>query len=180
MELWEKTLESALLYEGKILRLRRDRVLLPNGRETTREVVEHPGGVCILPVDQEGNVLFVRQYRYAYGTVLLELPAGKLEPGEDPYEAALRELEEETGYRTSGLTSLGEVYPTPGCMDEVLHLYYTDRLIPSAQRLDEDEFLQVEKMPLKEAAAMVLDGRLPDGKSQIALLKYLLLTGGEK
>ena len=175
MELWEKTLESTTLYQGKILTLRRDRVALPSGREALREVVDHPGGVCILPVDKQGRLLFVRQYRYAYGQPLLELPAGKLEPGEEPYPAALRELEEETGHTAALLHPLGKVYPTPGCMNEVLHLYYADTLTETAQHLDEDEFLNVEPIPLEQAVRMALDGEIPDGKSQIALLKYTLL-----
>jgi len=175
MSYTEKILESNTLYEGRILTLKKDRVLLPNGKEGMREYTTHSGAVCILPIDESGNVFFVRQYRSACREEILELPAGRMEPGEDPALCGHRELEEETGHTAEMLHSLGKLYPSPGCMNEILYLYYADRLTPTAQHLDEDEFLEVEKMPLEEAVAMVLENKIPDAKTQTALLKYWAL-----
>lgn len=174
LNLDEIQLEREVLYDGKILRLERDRVKLPNGNTAWREICRHPGGVCVLAVTPQGEVLFVRQFRYAYGTTLLELPAGELEPGEEPLPAALRELEEETGYQAAKLHYMGEMYPTPGCMDEVLHLYYGDDLQKTQAHPDEDEFLELVKIPLEQALEMVFAGELPDAKTQLALLRYQL------
>lgn len=174
MELLEKTLSHQVVYEGRVLRLEVDKIRLPNGGEAVREVARHPGGVCVLALTPAGEVLFVRQYRYPYGKEILELPAGKLEPGEEPMAAALRELEEETGYTSDILHPLGTVYPSPGCMDEVLHLFLAGELKKTAQNLDEDEFLQVEAIPLQKALAMVAGDALPDAKTQVALLRYRL------
>lgn len=172
MEHSEKTLSSSRLYSGKILSLHVDEVELQNGNTATREVVHHNGGVCVLAVDEEDSVLFVRQFRYPYREVLLELPAGKLEAGEDPAACGLRELEEETGYIAGDYRFLARVYPSPGYLDEVLYLYLAKHLTPAQQHLDEDEFLSVEKIPLERAVAHCLDGEITDAKSLVALLKY--------
>lgn len=180
MQHLEEQLESQTLYDGKIIRVVRDRVRLENGREAFREVVHHPGGVCVLALTEQQEVLLVRQFRYPYGEELLELPAGKREPGEDPRLCGIRELEEETGYQAGEFLDFGRLYPTPGYCDEIIYLFLARDLRPSRQHLDEDEFLDVVKLPLSEALAMVLDGRLPDAKTQIALLKYAALSSQGK
>ncbi|MCC8022282.1 MAG: NUDIX hydrolase [Clostridiales bacterium] len=123
MNLTEKTLEEQTVFQGKIFRVKRDKVLLPNGHQSVREVVEHPGGVMVAPLTRDDTLLFVRQYRYAFRDVILELPAGKLEPGENPYDAGLRELREEVGARAEKVVTLGCIYPTVGYCSEVIHLY---------------------------------------------------------
>jgi len=175
MELREKTLGSETVYDGKILHIRRDIVELPNGKESVREVVDHSGGVCVLALDGEGRVLMVRQFRYPYKEVLRELPAGKLERGEDPYAAALRELKEETGAAAPALRSLGELYPSPGYCGEVIHMYLARELDFGAASPDEDEFLQVDRVPFGELVKDVLDGEIRDAKTIAAVLKAKLL-----
>lgn len=172
MELYEKKLSSRQLFAGKVIRVELDEVELPNGKITSREVVRHHGGVCILALDEDGNVPMVKQYRYPYAEVLMELPAGKLEPGEDPADCGRRELEEETGYVAGEFSLLGKVYPTPGYVDEVLHLYLAKRLDKTAQRLDDDEFLNVEWLPLSDVIDRCLDGTIVDAKTVVAVLKY--------
>lgn len=172
MEPVEKKQSSRRVYDGRILALDVDEVLLQNGHTATREVVRHHGGVCVLAMDDNDNVLFVRQFRYPYDEVLLELPAGKIEPGEDPAACGMRELEEETGHAAGTFTFLSRVYPSPGYVDEVLHLYLAWNLKPTAQRLDEDEFLEVEKIPFERAVSLCLDGTITDAKTLVSLLKY--------
>lgn len=172
---FEKTVKSELLYDGRIIRLFRDEVLLENGACATRELVRHTGGVAVLALDGADNVLFVRQYRYPYAKTLLELPAGKLEAGEDPAACGLRELEEETGHTARDFRFLARVFPTPGYTDEVLHLFLARDLVPTRQRLDENEFLTVEKIPFAEAVGLCLSGGIEDAKSLVALLKYQVL-----
>ena len=180
MELTEKKLESQQLYDGKIVKLFRDRVELPNGKTAFREVVRHPGGVFILPVDEAGNVYMVRQFRYPYDRAILEIPAGKLEYGEEPLLAAKRELEEEIGAVAEDWRHLGDIWPTPGFCDEVQHLYLARGLKFGETHPDEDEFLEQVCMPFAEATAMAADGRLQDSKSVVALLRAHLLMEVEK
>ena len=180
MELIEKQLDSTQLYDGKIVRLYRDRVELPNGKEAFREVVRHPGGVIILPVDNEGCVRMVRQFRYPYGRVILEIPAGKLEYGEEPFSAAVRELSEEIGATAGNWTELGKLLPTPGFCDEVQHLYLARDLTFGEVHPDEDEFLEQVKLPFAEAYAMAADGRLQDSKTVVALLRAHLRMEEER
>ncbi len=163
------------MYDGKILHIRRDTVELPNGREAIREVVDHNGGVCVLALDGEGRVLMVRQFRYPYKEVLRELPAGKLERGEDPYAAAMRELKEETGATTPSLQSLGELYPSPGYCGEIIHMYLAQELDFGAANPDDDEFLQVERIPLDELTEDILSGKIRDAKTIAAVLKVKLM-----
>jgi ADP-ribose pyrophosphatase len=175
MDLTEKQLTSEKIFDGRVLHVRLDTVRLPNGGEATREVVDHPGGVCVLAMDDQGRVLMVSQYRYPYERVLREIPAGKLEYGEDPFEAAKRELREETGATAGEFTSLGELYPSPGYCGEVLHMYMAWDLTFGETCPDEDEFLTVERVPLKDLVDQVLKGELRDAKTVAAVLKAKLL-----
>lgn len=178
MELFEKTRSSRLVYDGGLLKVYRDDVELVNGAAAWREVIRHPGAVVMVPVDGEGNVYLVRQFRYPYGKAILEVPAGKLEPGEEPFPAAKRELSEEIGAEAAEWTELGQFLPTPGFCDEVQHVYLARGLTFGATHPDEDEFLETVKLPLGEAVAMAVDGRLEDSKTVAALLRaYLRLKG---
>ena len=172
MQLEEKTLQQDYRYRGKIVNLRVDNARLPDGSEALREVIEHPGGVCVAALTEEDELLFVRQYRYPYGEVVCELPAGKLDgKGEDPLSAACRELREETGATAENIVSLGELYPTPGYCDEIIRLYFATGLHFGEAQPDADEFLEVERIPLSEAVRLVMDGTLKDAKTQTAILK---------
>ena len=177
MDLTEKTLSSEKIYDGAIIHVRRDRVLLPNGHTSTREIVEHPGGVGILALDDEDRVALVRQYRYAFSRVLTEIPAGKREPGEEPFLTARRELQEEVGATAREWQSLGEVIASPGCYDEVLYLYLARDLTFGAQHPDEDEFLNVERIPFDELLRRCLQNEVQDAKTVAAVLKAKLLLG---
>ncbi len=168
MKLGEQTVRKQYVFRGKLIRVRCDDAVLPDGRPCTREVVEHPGGACVLAV-LEGNVALVRQFRYAYGEELLEIPAGKLEPGEDPAVAALRELGEETGLLAEKLVLRFTLYPTPGYTDEKIYVYEAEGLRRGNSHPDEGEFLDTVWIPLAEAYAMVADGRIRDAKTIVAL-----------
>ena len=176
MELIEKTLERQPIFDGRIIKVHVDKVELPNGSTSTREIVNHPGGVGILALDKENNVLIVTQYRYAYQQTLPEIPAGKLERGEDPYHAALRELKEETGASAEKLTSLGNVYPSPGFSDEIIRLYLARNLTWGEMQPD-DEFLEVQRIPFHILVDRILTGEITDAKTCIAVLKAKLLLG---
>lgn len=175
MELTEKTLSSREIYRGRVIRVRVDEVALPNGSTSLREIVEHPGGVGILALDEENRVYLVRQYRYAFAQTLLEIPAGKREAGEEPFLTAQRELREEIGAEASHWESLGQIIASPGCYDEVLHLYLARGLSFGAQQLDEDEFLNVERMPFDALLDRCMAGDIRDGKTVTAVLKAKLL-----
>ena len=175
MDLTEKCLESREIYKGRILRLRVDTVALPNGKTSLREIVEHPGGVGILALDENGCVPMVTQYRYAFSRTLLEIPAGKREPGEDPLTTARRELREETGAEATHWQPLGAILPSPGCYGEVLHLYLARDLTFGATHPDADEFLQVRRLPFDTLLARCLSGEIEDGKTVAAVLKAKLL-----
>lgn len=171
MELFEKTIEKNYVYEGKIINVRRDKAALPTGKPCTREVVEHNGGVCVAALTDSNELLFVRQFRYPYMEVILELPAGKLEKGEDPFEAGKRELEEETGNIAEKYADLGKFYPTPGYCGEIIHLYAAWNLTETHMHLDDDEYLEVERIPLSKAVDMVLSGEIVDGKTQALVMR---------
>ena len=172
---FEKTLSSKRIFDGKIIRVCHDSVLLENGETAMREVVYHNGGVCILPLTENGEVIFVRQFRYPYKEEVLELPAGKLNLGEDPFESAVRELKEETGAEAKKYTSLGRLYPSPGYCGEIITMYLAQQLSFGEQNLDEDEFLNIVKIPFDEAVEMVLNGEIPDAKTQTAILKTKIM-----
>ncbi len=171
MDMTEKKLSSKTIYDGKILHVRADTVLLPNGNTSVREVADHPGGVAIVAIDDDDNVLTVKQYRYVFSRVMEELPAGKLEPGEDPDEAALRELKEETGASPRRFMPLGELIVSPGCYGEVLHLYLALGLETGEQSPDEDEFLDVSRAPFETMLSRVLSGEIKDAKTVAGILK---------
>jgi len=170
MNLKEITRSQEYKYRGKIVNLRLDEAELPNGRRAAREVVEHVGGACVAALTEKNELLFVRQFRYPYGEALLELPAGKLEPGEEPEAGIRRELLEETGAVGGTFHFLGKLYPTPGYCDEVLWMYATRVARRTDSQPDEDEFLEVETIPLAEAVKMVMAQKLPDAKTQAAIL----------
>lgn len=175
MELHEEFVSREEIFHGRIVDLRVDTVRLPNGHLTIREVVDHPGGVAIVALDEADNVLTVRQYRYAFGRVLEEIPAGKLERGEDPREAALRELREETGATCDRLTPLGALYASPGGFCEVVHLYLAEGLHFGEQQPDEDEFINAYRTPFDVFLGRVLRGEICDGKTVSGILKVYAL-----
>ncbi len=180
MKLFEKTISEETIYTGRIIRVHVDDVELENGKTAKREVVEHPGGVSVAVLTEGNQLIFVRQFRYPYHKVLLELPAGKLEPGEDPFEAMKREQMEETGTKGENYISLGEVYPTGGYCGEIIRLWACRAVGEQAElRLDEDEFLSTELIPLEKAVEMVCSNEIPDAKTQIGVMKtaYLVKKG---
>lgn len=171
-QLWEKCLSSELIYDGKVVHLYVDQVELPNGMRSTREYVKHIGAVAVLPLTDEGEVICVRQYRYAHGCIMTEIPAGKLDSREEDHiEAALRELREETGARCERLTYLGLFRSTPAILDEKIDLYLAEGLTFGETDPDEDEFLELERVPLCELVDRVMSGEITDGKTQVAILK---------
>ena len=166
----EKILSSEPIYEGKLVKLYRDTVELPDGKQADREIVKHPGAVAMVPLLPGGDVLLVRQYRTAARRILLEIPAGTLEPGEDPLIAAERELQEETGYKPGKLVRLGAQYTAPGYTSELIHLFLATELEAARLDADDDEFIEVVRLPFDEALRQVIAGEIPDGKTQVALL----------
>lgn len=177
MKLEEKTVESELKYDGKIVKLFVDKAEVENGDIVKREVIKHPGGVCVVPLDEDENVIFVRQFRYPHKRVFLEIPAGKLEYGENHRECGLRELKEETGFVCDSFEYLGNLVPTPAYDTEIIHMYLARRLHAGEQNLDKDEFLETEKIPLKKAAEMIMKNEIADAKTQVAILKTMFLLG---
>lgn len=176
MDLTERKLSREDKFAGRIVTVHVDTVALPGGGTAAREVVDHPGGVAVLALDGENNVLAVTQYRYPFGRTMLEIPAGKLDhPGEDPGEAGLRELKEETGAVPGVYRSLGRILPSPGCYGETLHLFLARDLEMGEQHLDKDEFLNVERVPFGEMVRRCLSGEIEDAKTVAAVLKAKLL-----
>lgn len=169
-DLTEKTVRSTQVYDGVLLHVRRDEVELPNGSPAIRELIVHGGASCVLPIDDVGNTYLVRQYRYPFERPILEIPAGKLDAGEHPDEAARRELEEEIGMTADELIYLGEFYPTVAYSTEIIHMYVARGLKKTAQNLDEDEFLNIVAMPIEQLRTDVLAGKIGDGKTMAAVL----------
>ena len=174
----EKTITSEQVYDGIVVKLFSDRVELENGYKATREVIHHPGGVCVVALDDDENVFMVEQFRCPFGEVLVEVPAGKLEYGEDPETCGRRELREEAGAQAQSFEYLGCLYPTVAYDTEKIHMFLARGLSPCEQDLDEGEFLDVRKMPLKQAFEMAMNNELPDAKTQLAIIKaYLKIHG---
>lgn len=175
MELTEKKLSRKDVYTGLLVNVHIDEVLLPNGRTAQREVVEHGDGVGVLALDERNNVLTVTQYRYVFGKTMLEIPAGKLDEGENPVTGALRELKEETGAVPDSLLPLGPILPACGCYGETLYLFLARGLHFEEQNLDDDEFLTVERIPFEEMVHRCVNGEIEDAKTVAAVLKAKVL-----
>ncbi|MBQ7499514.1 MAG: NUDIX hydrolase [Clostridia bacterium] len=175
MKLFERFISREKIFDGNILHVVRDTVELENGDVVTREVIHHGGAVCVIPVTGDGKVIIERQYRYAVEKVMLEIPAGKLEPGEDPEVCAARELEEETGYTADKLVYMGEFYASPAILNEKVTMYLALGLKKGKKHLDADEFLEVSEMPLEELLKMCVSGEISDSKTQLALFKYMYM-----
>lgn len=171
----EKTLKDTTVFDGHLIRVHVDDVELDNGMVAKREIVSHPGGVSVAILTEKNELLFVKQFRCPYQEELLELPAGKLEPGEDPVAGALRELKEETGAVPDTFLPMGVTLPSPGCLSERLYLFLARGLHMESQQLDEDEFLNVERIPFNEMVHRVMDGEIEDGKTIAAVLKAKVL-----
>ena len=168
----ETTASSELIFDGKVLHLYRDEINLPDGGKSFREYCKHNGAVCVVPLTREGEVICIRQYRYALDRVTLEIPAGKFDYiGEDHREAALRELREETGYTTETLTDIGPLATSPALLTEIIYCYLAEDLIPGDCDPDPDEFLEMVKIPLCDMVDMILSGEVQDAKTQAAVLK---------
>lgn len=176
MEMREKTLSQEYYFKGHIMNARLDQVELPNGNTAGREVCEHLGGVGVLPIDKDGNIILVRQYRYPYDEIMLEIPAGKLDHGddEDAADCGLRELKEETGCTAGRIVPLGCIYPSPGFLTEVVHLFAVLDLTDGEMQPDEDEFVEVVRLPVAEVEAMADRNEIRDAKTLVALYRAKL------
>ena len=179
MELEEKTLNSELIFDGVLLKLYRDGVELPGGGRSAREYVHHPGGAAVVALDGDGNVYLERQFRYPYRKVVTEIPAGKLEAGEDPFDAIRRELKEEIGAEARRWDSLGHIMPSVGYTDEMLYLFLARDLTFGETHWDRDEYLEPFRLPFAEALERAADGRISDGKTVSALFRADRLMRGE-
>lgn len=176
MEMREKTLSQKYYFQGNIMSARLDQVELPDGKTAPREICEHLGGVGVLPIDKDGNIILVRQYRYPYDELTLEIPAGKLDhgEGEDIEACGMRELKEETGCTAGRIVPLGCIYPSPGFLTEVVHLFAALDLTEGEMQLDEGEFVEVVRLSLAEVEAMVERNEIRDGKTVVALYRARL------
>ena len=171
MNLKETPITQGYAYKGKIVNLRVDDALLPTGKVAKREVVEHNGGVCVAALTDKREILLVKQFRYPYGEIIYEIPAGKRDGNEEPLVCGKRELKEETGATAERFIPLGELYPTPGYCGEVIWMFAAFGLSFGEKNPDEDEFLEVERVPFEKAVEMVLKGEIKDAKTQTAILK---------
>lgn len=169
-ELLEKTISSERIFDGKIINLRVDTVELPNGKQGKRETVEHPGAVAVIAINDNNEILMVKQFRHAVQEIIWEIPAGKLEKGEDPKDCAERELSEETGYKAKQIKQLAHFFTTPGFTDEAMYLFIAKDLTLDKQNLDEDEFVIVEKIPINMAVNMIYQGEIVDSKTIVGIL----------
>lgn len=168
----EKTIKTEKIFTGKVIQLQVDDVSLPNGETSTREIIKHPGAVAVIPITKDNKIVFVEQFRKPLEKSLVEIPAGKLEEGEEPISAAIRELEEETGYTTNDLSLVTSFYTSPGFADELITIYITDTIEKLATPIagDEDEFVEIIELTLDEAKQYVEDGRIQDAKTNYAIL----------
>ena len=178
MNTTEKQKDFKYVYNGRVINLRVDTAILPNGNTALREVIEHPGGVCVLPIDENGDVFLVRQFRYPYMKETLEIPAGKRDKDgdTDPLSCGKRELKEETGAVAKNFIPLGTLYPSPGYTDEVIYMYAATDLTFGDAEPDDDEFINLVRMPFKNAVGLVLSGEITDSKTQVAILKAEILS----
>ncbi|MBE6596505.1 MAG: NUDIX hydrolase [Ruminococcaceae bacterium] len=177
----EKMISSEFIFDGKVVHLYKDKVRLPDGNESVREYVKHIGAVAVVPITTENEVICVRQYRYAIGRMLLEIPAGKLDSKDEiPEEAARRELREETGAVSAKLTYLGKFFSSPAILDECIHIYLAEELELGDTDPDEDEFLEIVKIPIDKLADMICSGEIIDGKTQAGVLKALSIIKKRK
>lgn len=179
-DLTEQQTASELIFDGRILHVYRDRIVLPNGEPSTRELIRHIGAVCVVPITADGKVVMEYQFRYPVNMVTTEIPAGKLDsPDEDRLMAIKRELREETGYLADEWIDMGIYYPAAAYSDEKITMYMARGLHKGEQELDEDEFMEIAEIPIEEVVQDIMDGRITDGKTQVAVLKaYNLLTKG--
>lgn len=176
MNFFEKSIEQEYIFKGRVINLRKDVVELPDGTTSEREIVEHNGGVGIVAVNESGQIILVKQFRKPLEDVLLEIPAGKLERGEDPYDCGIRELEEETGLKPLELRKLTEVFSCPGISNEKLHLYFCNKMVKGNVNLDDDENIEVLYLDYNKAHEMVVSGEIKDSKTIIGILmasKYI-------
>ena len=174
----ETCTDSEDIFEGNVLHVKKDSILLPNGSPSFREIIRHTGAVCVIPVLDNGDVVMERQYRYPVDRVILEIPAGKLDSkGENRFSAIQRELREETGYTADQWTEIGPLYPAPAYSDEYITMYLAQGLHRGDRHLDEDEFLDVHTVPLKDLVEDVMSGKIADAKTQICILKAARLLG---
>lgn len=171
----EKTVSSEKVFEGRIIKVKVDKVEMPDGSTSTRELVEHPGGVGIVALTGNDEIILVKQYRKPLDKIIYEIPAGKLDPGEHHRTCGIRELEEETGLSAKVFDYMGFIYPSPGFTDEVTHVYLAKELTQGETHPDDDEFLDVEKVPFERALKMVIDGEINDAKSVFGILKYNMM-----
>lgn len=176
--LCEKTKEIRDVFNGRILHVQNNTVILPNGNESTREIIRHVGAVCVIPVTDDGKVIVERQFRYPINSVITEIPAGKLDsPSEDRLSAAKRELLEETGITADEWIDMGIYYPAAAYSDEKITMYLAKGLHKGKQKLDDDEFLNIEEVSLTELVAKVMSGEITDGKTQVTVLKAAKILG---
>ena len=173
----EKTISEETIFSGRIFTVKRKQVELENGHTREREVVMHNGGAAVLPVDDDGNIYLIRQFRSPFEQEVLEIPAGKLEKGEDPFEAAKRELSEETGFTAKHYFDLGQVWPTVGFCSEILYIWMATGLTRGETHFDEDEFVTTVKLPLDDAWNMCMDGTIKDSKTLVAIMKAKEILG---
>lgn len=179
-ELVEKEKSSELIFDGKVLHLYRDEIYLPNGKESFREYCRHIGAVCVVPVTDEGEIICVRQYRYAVGRTVLEIPAGKLDSRDEiPIDAAVRELREETGAAAQKITYMGEYFSSPAILDERIYMFLAEELEFGETDFDEDEFIEIVKIPVDELVGMIMRGEIIDGKTQAAVMRAALAINKE-
>ena len=170
MSSFETVLASERIYEGRLINLRVDQIRTPAGVESVREIVEHPGAIALIALDEAGCVLLVKQYRHAVRAITLEIPAGILEAGEEPPAAAQRELREETGYRAGRLDRLGGIFTAPGFSTEYIHFFLATQLAPDRLAMDDDEVIDLMRVPLTDAINLIQSGQIDDGKSVSGLL----------